>query len=258
MTHEREGSGSSAGRRILITGAGSGIGRATALRLAGDGADLLLAGRRVAPLDETAAQCRAAGGSARVLPMDVADGGSVARACEGIDRLEGLVNNAGLAHYAPLDGTDIADWERVLRVNLTGPFLVTRATLPALRRGASPAIAMVASTLGLRGLAGAGAYCAAKGGLVNFARSLAVELAREGIRVVTICPGVVDTPMVADNGREPRAERLARLGRVHPLGRVARPEEIAEVIAGALSPAASFLTGAVIAVDGAQTAGFLE
>jgi len=183
---------------------------------------------------------------------------ALTRAGDAWQGLDGLVNNAGAAFYGDVGETTLADWEHMLHVNLTGPFLVTRAALPWLRRGSAPAIVMVASTLGVRGLAGAAAYCAAKGGLVNFTRALAVELAGAGIRVNAICPGVVDTPMLsADRHDGASAEQRRRdLAQVHPIGRVAQPAEIAAAIEHALSPDASFMTGAVIVVDGGQTCGF--
>jgi NAD(P)-dependent dehydrogenase (short-subunit alcohol dehydrogenase family) len=183
-----------------VTGAGSGIGRAIAVRFAAEGAHVAVTGRTTAPLEETARLCRAAGGDAVVVPFDVGDARAVAAAMlvveNALGALDGLVHSAGVSYFAALEGTDPGAWERVLRVNLTGPFLVTRAALPLLRRGSGPSVVMIASTLGLRGLAGASAYCAAKGGLVNLGRALAVELAPEGIRVNVVCPGVVDTPML--------------------------------------------------------------
>lgn len=244
-------SGAAAGsRRILITGAGSGIGRATAIRLARGGARVALAGRRGAPLEETAEAC----GGGLAVPCDVADEAAVGALAEVIGRewgaLDGLVNNAGLAHYAAVEATSLADWNQVLAVNLTGPFLVTRALLPLLRAGDRPSIVMVASTLGLVGLSAAPAYCAAKAGLVNFGRALALAEAGRGVRVNIVCPAIIDTPMVAGD-----KERLAR---VHPVGRLGEPDEVAQVIEQLLAPGPGFLTGSVIAVDGAQTAGFTE
>lgn len=248
--------------RYLISGAGSGIGRELARQWAADGARIALLGRRRDPLEATAAICREAGGTALVLPADVTDPEAVRGAAAEVEAawggLDGLVNNAGLAGYGGLEETSLEEWQRILAVNLTGPFLLTRAMVPLLRRGRSPGVVMVASTLGLVGLKRAGAYCAAKAGLVNFTRVLALEYAAEGIRFNAVCPAVVDTVMLAtDRGDalEPGQRRLELAG-LHPLGRLADPAEVAAVIRFLLSPAASFITGTAVTMDGGQMAGF--
>lgn len=252
------------GRRIAVTGAGSGIGRATALRLAEGGARVALLGRRRGPLVETAAACERYGAEALVIPCDVADEAAVAGAFAALGErwgaLEGLVNNAGIARYAPLEETSLALWNEVLATNLTGPFLATRAALPLLRQGDRAAVVMVSSTLGLVGLRHAAAYCAAKAGVVNLARAVALEEAAHGIRVNAVCPGVTDTPMIHahDQDGATRTEHLEKLRALHPVGRLGRPEDIAAAIVHLLAPSAAFITGTVLAVDGGQLAGFLE
>ena len=251
-----------AGRRTLVTGAGQGIGRAIALTLAVPGARLALYGRRPDTLVGTAAECRARGAEALALPGDVTDEQAVAAAAAAIEAawgaLDGLVNNAGIAHFGTVETTAPDAWRRVLEVNLTGPYLVSRATLPLLRRGEAPAIVHVASNLGLVAMKNAAAYCAAKAGLVNLARAMALDHAADGIRVNAVCPGAVATPMLlADrgDGTDPR-ELAEALARVHPVGRIAEPGEVAAAVAFLLSAQCPFATGAAFVVDGGSTAGF--
>ncbi|RMG45383.1 MAG: SDR family oxidoreductase [Acidobacteria bacterium] len=251
-------------RHALVTGAGSGIGRATAVRLAQAGYAVALVGRRRRELEETARACASAGGRAVVETADVGDPAEVDNAIAAVQRrfgrLEALVNNAGQAAFGTVETTPLEVWERLFRVNVTGAFLVSRAALPLLRAGERPAVVNVASTLGLVGMRRAAAYCASKAALVNLTRAMALDHAGEGIRVNAVCPGAVDTPMLrAPRGDEPASDaRLERLGGRHPVGRIGRPEEIAEAIFRLLDPAFSFVTGTVLVADGGLTAGFAE
>jgi NAD(P)-dependent dehydrogenase (short-subunit alcohol dehydrogenase family) len=246
----------------LVTGAGQGIGRAIALALAAPGARLALYGRRPDTLDETAALCRARGAEVLSFPGDVTDERTLASAAASIEAawgaLDGLVNNAGVSCFGTVETTAPDAWRHVLEVNLTGPYLVSRAVLPLLRRGDAPAIVHVASNLGLVALKNAAAYCAAKAGLVNLTRAMALDHAAEGIRVNAVCPGAVATPMLlAGRGDGTDARQLAEeLARVHPVGRIAEPGEVAAAVDFLLSGACPFATGAILAVDGGSTAGF--
>jgi len=251
-----------AGLRVLVTGAGSGIGRALAERLGACRARVVIVGRAEAALVATATRVRDLGGEALVAVADVTDEAAVARAIktagEAFSALDGLVNNAGLAHFGTIETTPPEEWRRVVDVNLTAPYLVARAALPLLRSGTRPSIVHVASNVGLVGMRNSAAYCAAKGGLVNLARAMALDHAAEGIRVNVVCPGAVDTPMLdAERGdHKTRAERRAQLDREHPLGRVATPEEVADAVIWLLSPASSFVTGSLQVIDGGASAGF--
>lgn len=255
-------SGPWSGRLVLVTGAGSGIGRATAVAAAQQGASLILVGRREEPLRETATLCRQGGGAATVLPLDLIRDDAPDRLARQVERqgdaLHFLVQSAGVAVSGNVEETPPSEWDHVLAVNLTAPYRVVRALLPALRRADRAAVVHVASTLGLGAIPRSVAYCAAKGGLVLFTKALALDLAPEGIRVNSVCPGVVDTPMLRrDRGDGLGArERARRLAGMHPLGRVGRPEEIARVILYLGSDEAAFTTGVAWPVDGGLTAGW--
>lgn len=239
----------------LVTGAASGIGRATARRLAEEGARLLCADRNLEGAQATAA---AIGDGAVAWRLDVADPSSCTRAVEAAverwGRLDALANVAGIGGFGHAAEIDDASWQRLLDVNLTGVFQMTRAALPHLEASRGN-IVNIASAAGLVGTPYASAYSASKSGVVGLTRSIAVEYASRGVRVNAICPGAVDTPLIAGgfdaiSNVEPRLfERLTPL-----LAPMARPEDIAAAVAFLASGDAAFVTGAILAVDGGQTA----
>jgi NAD(P)-dependent dehydrogenase (short-subunit alcohol dehydrogenase family) len=229
-------------RVALVTGGGRGIGRAIALRLAREGFPVALAQRTAAQAEATAAAIQASGGRAMALALDVTDPEAVARAVERVTEALGpvgvLVNNAGIAESAPFLKTDLALWERHLRVNATGPFLLTRQVLPGMLEAGWGRIVNVASLAGLVGAPYVSAYTAAKHALVGLTRALAAELAGKPVTVNAVCPGYVATDMVW-NGARRIAARTGRsfeaaveaMARMNPGGRLIEPEEVAEVAA---------------------------
>ncbi len=226
----------------LVTGAGSGLGRATAALLAAEGA-------RVAGLD-----LRPAGATALDLRADVTDEAAVRAAVDEVvewaGRLDVVVNAAGVASFGHTADVPLAEWHRILAVNLTGTFLVTREALPHLvaSRGA---VVNVASLAGVRGWRYGAAYSASKGGVVALTRSLAVEYARAGVRVSCVCPGSIDTPMRHGIAPVPGADpALLRHNTALVDPPVAQAGEVAAAIAYLASPEARFATGAVLRLDG--------
>ncbi|MFV2071981.1 MAG: SDR family NAD(P)-dependent oxidoreductase [Thermoanaerobaculales bacterium] len=239
--------------RVIISGASSGIGLETARRLVADGARVCLVGRRPEPLAVAAEEL---GDRAWAWPCDVADPQSVsALAREVASRwggVDGLVNSAGIAPTAALDETTTEAWDEVFGVNVRGPFLMCRELGPLLREGSSPAVVNVSSTLAVKAIPGMAAYNAAKAALNQLTRSLALEWA-PAVRVNAVMPAVVDTPIHALRGMSP--EQVREMGGLHPLGRVGAPADVAAVIAFLLSDGASWMTGAIIPVDGGMLAG---
>ena len=250
------------GKHALITGGGTGIGAAIARTLAGAGAAVSIAGRRVGPLAQVAAGLPRAQAIVADVTSEADTAAMVAAARAAHGPVDILVANAGAAESAPAGKIDLAHWQRMLAVNLTGAFLPARAALPDLTRrdAPSPRIVFVASTAGLKGYPYVAAYCAAKHGVVGLARALAVELAPRGVTVNAVCPGFTETPMleaslanIATKTGRSEAEAAAELTRLNPQGRFIKPEEVAATVLWLCSPAAQAITGQAISVSGGET-----
>ncbi|HZS32479.1 MAG TPA: SDR family NAD(P)-dependent oxidoreductase [Methylomirabilota bacterium] len=242
------------GRVALVTGAGSGIGRATAALFAARGGAVVAADVREAAARETAAGVRAAGGDAEGVRCDVtcADdvAGAVEQARRAFGRLDVVVHCAGILRVAPLEETGEKEWAEVLSVNLTGAFLVTRAALRALRAQGGGAIVHIASRAAIRAKEGHGAYSAAKAGILQLTQMAALEGAPHRIRVNCVCPGFIDTPMTRGGYDAGAVESWSR---VCPLGRAGTPEDVARAMLFLASDEAAFITGVALPVDGGRT-----
>jgi len=242
----------------LVTGAASGIGRATALRLAAEGASVFAVDRDEARLAETVAQIRAAGGDASTHLLDVSDPAACRAAVEAAasrhGRLDVLANVAGVMYWGHLTDVSEADWARTLGINLSGVFFLCQAAIPHLL-SAKGVIVNVASAAAIKGQAYTAPYCVSKAGVVSLTKCIAVEYAKRGLRAVAICPGGVNTPLNADL-KLPEGADKALFQRLMPLAfPIAEPEEIAAAVAYLVSDEARFVNGAVFSIDGGQTAG---
>jgi len=238
----------------VITGGGNGIGRATAAALVEAGAAVALFDRDEKAVKETEAALRAGGAEVEAYVLDISDENAVETSFEGVNRrwgrLDILVNNAGISIRHPTLELSLADWNNVVAVNMTGAFLCSRvATRYMLPKGKGS----IVNTASIMGLSGGGlypnvSYQATKGGIVNMTRALAVEWARQGIRVNAVAPTWVKTQFISALMTNP--ELMARIADATPLGRLAEPDEVAAAILFLASPAASMIAGRILAVDG--------
>jgi len=237
----------------VVTGGSSGIGQATAQRLAAEGAAVVIGDLDSERGAETVAEIDEAGGEAQFVETDVTSESDVEAMVEtAVDeygRLDVAVNNAGVeGAIAPTDEQSVTDWEQVIAVNLRGVFLGLRAEIPAMLEDGGGAIVNTSSLAGLNGLRGGSPYAASKHGVLGLTKSVAAEFSPDGVRVNAVCPGVIETPML-DRTRE-ESSQLDQVAAISPMRRSGEPGEVADAIVWLCSRKASYITGESIAVDG--------
>ena len=249
-----------AGKNALITGGGSGIGRAMALAFVAEGAQVIVADMRGDDAEETVLQVVQAGGNAAAFQADVsrsADVQAMIAAClDRFPRIDVLCNNAGIGSTQSVVDTPEDLWEAVFAVNVRGMFLCSKYAIPHMIAAGGGVIVNTASVAGLVGIKNRAAYCASKGAVVSLTRAMAVDHVQQKIRCNCICPGTVDSPWVGrllDAAPDPAAERAALVAR-QPMGRLGTPEEVARAAVYLASDDADFVTGSALVIDGGLTA----
>ena len=249
-----------AGKVALITGGGTGIGKAIALAFAREGARVAAAGRRLERVAEVAAEIEKQGGTALALPCDATRAKEAEQAVKDtakkFGRLDVLVNNAGMLSVAAIDQVSEEEWDQVMTVNVKGPFLMSRAALKEFRKGGGGVIVNIGSILGLVAMKDRAAYCASKGGVTLLTKAMALDHAHEHVRVNCICPSIVETELVKglfDNTERGQTLRKTRMATI-TLGRFGKPMDVAELAVFLASEESSWLTGAAIPLDGGLTA----
>ena len=250
--------GSYAGKVAFVTGAGSGIGRATALAFAREGSSVVVADASEQDNRETARMIEELGGRALAVRCDVTHAEDVKAALEEtietFGRLDVAFNNAGV-EQATAAAADIAEeeWDRVVAINLRGVFLCMKYEIPLMLEQGGGAIVNTSSGAGVKGFAGQAAYCAAKYGIVGLSKAAALDYAKSNIRINAVCPGIIETPMM-DRFSGGTPEGRARVIAQEPIGRMGKPKEIAAAVIWLCSDAAAFVVGHAMVIDGGQTA----
>jgi NAD(P)-dependent dehydrogenase (short-subunit alcohol dehydrogenase family) len=241
------------GKSLLVTGGGTGIGRAIAIAFAAAGARVVVAGRRSEPLQETVRQIRGAGGEAAMAKGDITRQDSVEllvnSAVYNFEGLDILINNAAIYFPGSVEKTTERRWDRTLGTNLKGPFLMSQQALPAMRKRGGGVIINIGATDGEAGAANAAAFAASKGGLIALTKSMAVDHAGEKIRVNVICPGMVDSPFHTARKRAEGAPDPAEAARLSLMGKLASPDDVAHLALYLASDEASWITGSVFTVN---------
>jgi NAD(P)-dependent dehydrogenase (short-subunit alcohol dehydrogenase family) len=247
-------------KTAIVTGGGTGIGRAIALALGREGARVAVLGRRQEPLQEVVQEMEQGGAHSKAILCDVTRSEAIREAVAETEAAFGavsvLVNNAGRLSVSTVENVSEEDWDRVIETNLKGPFLMSRAVLPSMRRAGVGSIVNVGSVLGLVAMKDRAAYCASKGGVTLLTKAMALDHAHEKIRVNCICPSIVETELVkglfadGEQGQRMRQSRIATL----PLGRFGKPEDVAELVVFLASDESTWLTGTAIPLDGGLTA----
>jgi len=244
------------GKIALITGGGTGIGRAIALLFAAEGASVIVAGRRSQPLQDVVAEVRRRGGTSTFARGDVSKADRVELMVSGaifnFGGLDILVNAAGQFEEGTILDVDERKWDRVMGANLKGAYLVSRYAVPAMKARGGGSIINVVSVLGLTGMPRGAVYCASKGGLIQLTRAMAIDCAADNIRVNAICPGEIDSPMT--RGENGKPTWLAEAGPKSPGGKPGAPEDVAALALFLASAESRFMTGAVLNVDGGALA----
>jgi NAD(P)-dependent dehydrogenase (short-subunit alcohol dehydrogenase family) len=250
----------------IVTGAASGIGKATAINFAREGAPVMCADVNAEGAEATARQIADTGGQAASIRANVAKEDDVkemvAQTVGRWGRLDVLFNNAGIGIGMPVTQMPVEEWDRLMGINLRGVFLGCKHAIPEMLKNGGGSIVSTASDAGLRGSAFLSAYCASKAGVILLTKSLAVEWGGQGIRINCVCPGVIQTPILdpliamsqQTTGATPD-QQWKRMGDMHPIGRVGQPEEVAKAVTFLASNEASFITGIAMPVDGGLEAG---
>jgi NAD(P)-dependent dehydrogenase (short-subunit alcohol dehydrogenase family) len=252
-----------AGKVAIVFGGSTGIGRASAIRLAAEGASVAVVARREGPVAETVAEIESRGGVALGIAADAtvaADvAGAVRQTVDAFGGIDILVNSQGIQRYGTVEETDEALWDEVMNVNVKSMYLTAKHAIPEIRTRGGGAIVNVGSVQGLATQTQVAAYSTSKAANISLTRTIAVDYASEGIRANIVLPASIDTPMLrygADKFRGDRTQDdlIAGWGKMHPIGRVGTAEEVAELVTFLAGPRASFITGAEIKVDGGMMA----